>query len=134
MKTLLCTTVIMMFTCLSSFQAYANVSSKYPAYDFEPKIIYQSEEIKNNAADRIIRDNGPSFADLLLILVFIGLCVFIYKSRNTVSGTVNAFKNKAAVAKKSVPIAETQPETRTQRRRDPSKVYGYRSKRDRLLR
>ena len=49
-KIILITTSALFFSCFWSFGANAGDDSRYPAYDFEPKVIYRSPELLESLA------------------------------------------------------------------------------------
>ncbi len=115
----------------------ANAQVKYPASDFQPKIVYQSEEVKKIAQPPKPRSSeSPPVAQLLMVLLLAGAAYYGYKTKfqnlKTSSKTVTAPPTPTKPAPQPEPVVEIesteQPEEAPVKQIN-KKYKGYRSPR-----
>ncbi len=113
----------------------ANAQVKYPASDFQPKIVYQSEEVKKIAQPpKPQSSESPPVAQLLMVLLLAGAAYYGYKTKfqNLKPASKKVTVRPAAIAIEPPPAVDT--ESNEQSEEAPVKQInrnykGYRSPR-----
>ena len=124
--------LLMLVAVLFSYQVSA--ASKYPACDFQPKIVYQSEETQLISHPPKALSSSPPIAQLIIVLLIAGLGAYVYKNKyqkpeaavKTI--TVRSSSEREPEAAKTEPPARRETSDGVQIKRINKNYKGYRSK------
>ena len=121
--------LLMLVAGLLSYQATA--ASKYPASDYQPKIVYQSQEVQDYINPPFTQSSGVPFAELLVMLILGGAIGYLYKTKykNTVTVSKVARPDRPIFEPTAVNEEPRKPRNMPQVKRINKAYKGYRSKR-----
>jgi hypothetical protein len=125
---------VLLMLIVSLLSVNANAQVKYPASDFQPKIVYQSEEVKKIAQPPKPQTSEPPVAPLLMVLLLAGAAYYGYKAKfqNLKTASKKVTVRPVAIAIEPLPAVDT--ESNEQSEEAPVKQInrnykGYRSPR-----
>lgn len=120
--------LLMLIAGLLSYQASA--ASKYPASDYQPKIVYQSQEVLDYIYPPPTQDSGAPVAELLMILLLGGGIAYLYNTKYKNTKIVSqAAVSYRPVVEPAVVSEESRIQSNVPQIKRINKAYkGYRSK------